>query len=1341
MKNIIFLIALFIGGLFWLITSKTEDLSEDKNSLTGQEIWQEQLANKKKRRDNGYSKMDAPDVYQEFHKEIRTPEDLESPDYSFNYRFKALKESKKKSINARTAASGVLEFKSRGPANVPGRTRGLLVMQTDPEFNTWLAGAAGGGIWKTTDAGRNWINLTPDFPVLAVSTLANSDANPDIIYAGTGEYVASAGTAIEGAGIFKSVDGGNTWIQLPSTVSTREFISVTRVIVDPQNPDLVLACSAPNVWDAPGDFLSTIMRSEDGGVTWTRVLEVLVDDVKGNTGGAIEQLIATPGNFNILYATAHGFGVLKSIDAGKTWFPAKQGMDPAGRIEIDIAPTNPNRLFASTQGSLAGSESDLYVSDDAAGSWNLVNSVFENTPIDFLGGQGWYDNTIAIDPFNEDIVYYGGVSLFRTILGTEAEVVNNYTLNNTATFMNFINFGAEYAGGRLDAGIAADTISVEVRFGTGKAQKAHRFLVPEEETSGVQPENYFYQDYIDVPFEVWDITNNRQLEIAFRDQGRDGTFNLIEADTEGPATEQSREYLYISNFDYNPTFPHPDMAENAGHEAENMFFFWPVLASGATWDPNNLPESSLQILFSGVEKINAETQPVTDVYGQYTGINQFQTQGEDVHPDQHNTIMIPVKPSSKEYRILLSNDGGVFYSNTAKEPGINEGDWNFAGLGYITSQFYGADKSPVEDRYLGGMQDNGTWYSTGSSAANEKTRYRFAIGGDGFEVLWNNLDANKLIGGSQYNNFRRSLDGGVTWTNATTGITGNEPFISKLSNSKFLPEVIYTVTSDGVFRSEDFGGLWELTPINNDWLGNFSPTYLDVEVSRANANIIWAGSGMTSSRKLHVSTDGGQSFKAVNNYALRTMGTISRLASHPTEDSTAYALFSFAKRPKILRTTDLGETWEDISGFEGGDLSSNNFPNVAVYSLYVRPDNTDIIWAGTEVGIFESIDNGQTWHKLDEFISASVWDMKGRGNQIVIATHGRGIWTATTDQVQQSFHAPAVDEIARTPDGNIIVALSYETNVDSAQLFINDQFIGSIQTDTNPQDTVIISGDNGLTEFDFRVIGYKGNAPLTNKLSANVIPAADPRESFFTQFTQRENIAIRDFRFKSLNFKTPDINLHSPHPYPNNADLTFKVISPFTVSAENAILSYEDIAIVEPGADNDFVVVEATLDGLNWIPLIEPYDAGFNAEWLATYNANENPEHEDFIRHEINLTDFFSPGQKILIRFRLHSDATERGWGWAVDDLFIQTEVVGLAEDLEEKIVIYPNPANNYLNLTLPFIQGKATIVDVAGRKLMEKKITEKSLKINTSRFKNGTYAIILEHDGHKEVRKFVVQH
>ncbi|HAC23879.1 MAG TPA: hypothetical protein DCE81_03080, partial [Cytophagales bacterium] len=149
---------------------------------------------------------------------------------------------------------------------------------------------------------------------------------------------------------------------------------------------------------------------------------------------------------------------------------------------------------------------------------------------------------------------------------------------------------------------------------------------------------------------------------------------------------------------------------------------------------------------------------------------------------------------------------------------------------------------------------------------------------------------------------------------------------------------------------------------------------MDVEVSRANANIVWAGSRITSTGRIQVSTNGGISFSPTADYTEKTMGNITKLGSHPTEPNTAYAIFSFRGRPKILRTTNLGGSWQDITGFNSGSVSTNGFPDVAVYCIYVRPDNPNIIWAGTEIGIVQSLNAGVSWALLDEFPNISVWD-------------------------------------------------------------------------------------------------------------------------------------------------------------------------------------------------------------------------------------------------------------------------------------------------------------------------------------------------------------------------------
>jgi len=89
------------------------------------------------------------------------------------------------------------------------------------------------------------------------------------------------------------------------------------------------------------------------------------------------------------------------------------------------------------------------------------------------------------------------------------------------------------------------------------------------------------------------------------------------------------------------------------------------------------------------------------------------------------------------------------------------------GNGYNTSQFYGVDKKPGAQEYIGGMQDNSTYYTPNGTISSSATSFvtNSKLAGDGFEVLWHNLDKNKMIGGSQFNNFARSFDGGASWSN------------------------------------------------------------------------------------------------------------------------------------------------------------------------------------------------------------------------------------------------------------------------------------------------------------------------------------------------------------------------------------------------------------------------------------------------------------------------------------------------------------------------------------------------------------------------------------------------
>ncbi|MFM8347570.1 MAG: WD40/YVTN/BNR-like repeat-containing protein, partial [Bacteroidota bacterium] len=928
-------------------------------------------------------RYDGPMAFEQFHRDIRTPDGAQRPGYRSGYLMRELRKAQARGAqSSRTTSSFIIDWRERGPANVPGRTRGLIVDPNDPQGLTWFAGSAAGGVWKTANGGINWELLTPDLPNLATTVLAVAPSRHEIIYLGTGEGFGNL-DRVRGSGIFKSTDRGLTWNWLTATAG---FGDVNRLVVSPTDANVAVAATN-----------SGIYRTTDGGASW----------LKTSSRPYIEDLVATPGDFRVQYAGQNSVGILKSTDGGITWNLTGTGLNLTGRAEIDVSPVNTAMVYVSAEGNGSGTGSDLYRSSDAGLTWKLVDVRFNTIPVGFLSSQGWYDNAIACDPFRQDVVYVGGVNLFRIEVKQETSTGTSWAMeqDKTDTFMELINF-TNATNGNFDVGASAEGNTVELRFGEGRKQLAHRFLVPEGATSGVPDGNYTYAGYTEVPFEVWDLTRNKQLMVSFRDQDRNGEFNLLPSNMMGTALQQSREYVFIHNADYNATDPNPSVAVPGGMRFRNMFFFWPVLAPASSW-PNGIVTSALRFALRERTTLLSAAQVATDAYNGFSGINRFITFGSDVHPDQHNITMIPTGQGT--FRILMANDGGLFLSNSSTSPGIAEGNWTMRGLGYRTSQFYGADKKPGQEAFFGGLQDNGTWRSPDEITAAPDTRYVFQFGGDGFEVIWNQSDPLKLIGGSQGNVLRKSVDGGATWQFATSGLTGNHPFVSKVAGSSAAnPDRIFTLSSSGVFRSDNFGSSWTLTPIADKWGG--SGSMMDVDVSLADDRIVWAGLGMSelNDRTLHVSTDAGLSFKPVSNYTGSAMGNITKLATHPTQPSTAYALFSFAGKPKVLRTTDLGVTWEDLSGYSNGSVSTNGFPDVAVYCLYVHRNNTNILWAGTEIGIVESTDNGNNWYLVDDFPNVSVWDLKARDNAIVIATHGRGIWTAAFERYPQtvSFSAP-----------------------------------------------------------------------------------------------------------------------------------------------------------------------------------------------------------------------------------------------------------------------------------------------------------------------------------------------
>ncbi|MFC2126566.1 hypothetical protein ACFLU5_17385, partial [Bacteroidota bacterium] len=1123
--------------------------------------------------------------------------------------------------------------------NVPGRTRAVAIDPRDPTGNTWFAGSVAGGIWKTTDRGLNWVLKTTDLPNIAISDLKFAPSNSNILYAGTGEGGPSgAHNLFQGNGILKSEDGGETWTQLAFTTNNPGFQIIGKLDIHPTNPDIVISANF-NSYSFNSAFNSGIYMTKDGGQTW---------ELKYQPHRWAQQVLFNPADPDIIYGAINGSGVVKSIDGGETWY-LTTGMvvnsSVVERIEIDISAIDPNYLYASLTGSTTSDyanrptvNSDLYVSEDGGETWALLVSEEPSENYDFLGGQGWYDNVCRVHPFNPKVVYMGGVDLFKAeLLDGEAEGVDGFLgvqEQGTGVFMDFVNFtNGDVYGGKLALGDIHDSlfVSVELRFGAGNKQMAHRFETPEnggtagDGGAGIDDNEYEYQDYVEVPFEVWDIDNNRQLCISFRDQGKDTVWNLLPRKTDGDYDQQSREYFFVHALEYDPVEPNANVTRNGGHMSHNMYFMWPFLVEGATWDPDNLPESKLIINWGTMKIRFRETTVVTDGYDRNGGPNNSNfeigsTEHDGIHVDHHNMQFHIDNSADSTFYIVVGNDGGLYYSGTNKIPGETDGDWTFAGNGYNTTQFYGVDKKPGANEYMGGTQDNGSWRSPIGESASSLTKYMMQIGADGFEVTWNYYDSLKIIGSIYNNVFRRTENGGETWILATRGLSDVSsddqdrdlaPFVSKLANSKNNPDVLYAVGATGVWKSSDFGGLWSGIPIEENWIYRresddefIVSSTMDVTVSLANPHVVWAGAGMYEGStdvgwepfSLHVSTDAGKTFNPAPNYTTEEMGEITSIYTHPTEDSTAYALFSFAKSPKILRTEDLGQTWEDITGFENGDVSTNGFPDVGVYCLLPLPHEPSTIWAGTEIGIVVSHDNGGNWQLLDSNLPpVAVWQMVLADDQVVLGTHGRGIWTVDFPEFPEIVIIPLIESLSTSLTGDLTISANMRSSYDSTIILVDSVNIGQLGA-TDEGKYIITSNYPEEKQISVQLKSYnKGNAYLSEPSIFEYFHPNEVVDSYSTDFedTSVENDFVGNgFSIKSELFFF-NRAIHSEHNYEQETEYFFSLKTPVRIASSNATFYYEDIAIIEVGEDGidwpdnefyDYVIVEGTKDGLEWLP-------------------------------------------------------------------------------------------------------------------------------------------------------------
>src|SRR5262245_13486843 len=301
-----------------------------------------------------------------------------------------------------------LSFRFMGPA-VGNRISAAAGIPGDP--TTYYAGAASGGVWKSTNSGQSWSPIFDQQSSQAIGSLAVAPTDPKTVWAGTGEACAIRDSDMQGDGIYKSTDAGATWKNMGLVHGGR----IGRILIHPKNPDTVYACVAGRLTGPQKE--RGVFRSRDGGQTWDHVLAV--DENTGCSGLSMDPndpnyLVAGTWQAEMhtyaMFSGGPGSGVFITHDGGNSWKRATNGMpkSPVGKIDVKIAPSNPKRVYALIQTADQGS---LWRSDDSGENWSVTN--WQRA---LIGRAGYYIH-LDVSPSNPDEVLVANSSFWLSTDG------------------------------------------------------------------------------------------------------------------------------------------------------------------------------------------------------------------------------------------------------------------------------------------------------------------------------------------------------------------------------------------------------------------------------------------------------------------------------------------------------------------------------------------------------------------------------------------------------------------------------------------------------------------------------------------------------------------------------------------------------------------------------------------------------------------------------------------------------------------------------------------------------------------------------------------------------------
>lgn len=469
--------------------------------------------------------------------------------------------------------------------------------------------------------------------------------------------------------------------------------------------------------------------------------------------------------------------------------------------------------------------------------------------------------------------------------------------------------------------------------------------------------------------------------------------------------------------------------------------------------------------------------------------------GGNVHVDQHYLFFHP----TQENTYFVCNDGGIWKTT---DNGNTFANYN---QNLTLTQFYRIAASPFNpSRILGGTQDNGTQQTYSS------LNWAAAFGGDGGEVCFNPFSSSFIIGETQNGGLVRTVNGGASWINATTGInTGeNAAWVAPIIHHPNVSGTYYTARQK-VYRSTDNGGSWTAISANV----NGTNAVREMCISQSDPAILFATSGSS----VFKSTDSGLSWTNV------TSGlpgrTITSVSVHPTNASIVMLTFSGFGTNKVYKSTTGGSSWFSVSG---------NLPDSPVNDLLIctnNPSSSNTYFVATDVGIFLTENDGTNWFEISEGMPNTVvmhLDYSPVNQMLRAGTHGRGVFES---YVEFQIPVELVSFTSSQEDKKVILNWRTATETNNSHFEVERKF-----KNNEWEKIAVVSGSGTITEYrdyyyedDYSSLPYNG--PVLYRLKQ-----VDYNGDY--KYSEILNVEVE--------FTPTEISISQNYPNPFNPETTIK---------------------------------------------------------------------------------------------------------------------------------------------------------------------------------------------------------